>query len=166
MKKFGIQVFILIIVTFTALYFGILGPGGGNIPFLQPKPAPLPSKQIQVLINDITIKVELADTDAKRSLGLGNRQSLATDSGMLFVFPKPDKHVFWMKGMHFSLDLIWITGNQIVAIDKMVPPPTVGQQDQDLPRFGHEEAVDKVLEVNGGFSDSNDIKVGDLVQIQ
>ena len=45
--------------------------------------------------------------------GLSERQSLAEDKGMLFLFEKPDHYAFWMKGMEFPLDIIFINGDKI-----------------------------------------------------
>ena len=62
------------------------------------------------------INVEVADTIKKRSLGLGNRAYLKKGWGMLFVFDKRKPHRFWMKDMHFPLDIIWLDNHRIVHI--------------------------------------------------
>lgn len=163
MKKFAVQIFFLVIVIFAALYFGALGPGGQN--FFNSSTQPTKNTDVAV-INGIRINIEIADTQEKRSKGLGGRQSLASNSGMLFIFPKPDKYRFWMKGLSFPLDLIWFNDKRVVDIMKNVPPPTPTQKDEDLPIYVPNEASDMVLEVNGGFADQNGIKVGDTVEIQ
>lgn len=165
MKKFVVQIFILIVVIFVALYFGILGPGSRNFPLVNRPPAQTQQKNVAV-INGVKINIEIADTPEKRSKGLGGRQFLASDSGMLFVFPKDDKYRFWMKGLSFPLDLIWFNDKKIVDIMKNVPPPASGQEDKDLPIYIPNEPADMVLEVNGGFSDAFGIKIGDIIEIQ
>ena len=35
--------------------------------------------------------------------------------GMLFVFNSPGQYSFWMKDMHFPLDMVWIDSDKIVA---------------------------------------------------
>ncbi|HEX7724561.1 MAG TPA: DUF192 domain-containing protein [Candidatus Paceibacterota bacterium] len=62
-----------------------------------------------------TIRVEIAATDAARERGLSNRTSLSADSGMLFVFPNAGMYGFWMKDMHFPLDMVWIGADQKVS---------------------------------------------------
>src|SRR3989344_253922 len=50
--------------------------------------AKLPAEALNIII---------ADTDEKRILGLGNRETLSENSLMLFSFPKPDVYGIWMK---------------------------------------------------------------------
>lgn len=132
-----------------------------NIPFL-----PEQTRVGEVLINDNKIKVEIADTQGKRSKGLGGRESLASDSGMLFIFPKEDKYPFWMKGLNFPLDFVWIKGDKVVDILQNIPPPAEGTKDESLPIYLPKEEVDKVLEVNAGTSERLNIKVGDKIEIK
>jgi len=61
------------------------------------------------------ISVEVADTVEKRSLGLGKRSGLENGWGMLFVFEKRKQHGFWMKGMQFPLDIIWLDNHRIAS---------------------------------------------------
>lgn len=168
MKKFAVQIFILLIVIFTALYFGALGPANTHLPIFGPKKTPVPAAQINktLSINDAVIKLEIADTPTKRAKGLSDRQSLASDSGMLFVFPKADKYTFWMRGMQFPLDMIWLNSQQVIDVMKNVPSPKAGQTDAELPRFQPISPADMVLEVNSGFTDQHNVKVGDTVQIK
>lgn len=159
MKKFAIQFVLLIIAIFLSILFytGRIH----SIPFLL-EPAP----GAEVLINDIRIKVEIADTAARRKKGLGGRERLATDGGMLFVFEREDKYPFWMKGLKFPLDFIWIKGDKVSDILQNAPNPTEGQKDEDLPIYQPTLPVDKVLEVNAGVVEKLKIKVGDTVSIK
>lgn len=159
MKKFTIQFILLIIVIFSALLFytGKIP----NIPFV-----PQSTTYKQLVINDAKLKVEVADTQEKRRKGLGGRESLASDSGMLFVFEKEDQYPFWMKGLKFPLDFVWIKGDKVVDILQNIPSPTPGQKDESLPIYQSKVAVDKVLEVNGGVVERLKIKVDDSVKIE
>ncbi len=76
----------------------------------------------------IEIPVEVADTQQKRSLGLGNRAGLKNGWGMLFVFEKRKAHGFWMKNMQFPLDIIWLDNHRIVYILKNVQPTNQGEK--------------------------------------
>jgi uncharacterized protein len=162
MKKFGIQVVALVILIFVATIvvfktnLGIVNVG--NQTSNQPG-------QIKALkIKDTTINVEVADTDAKRAQGLGGRDSIASDSGMLFVFGNEGKYQFWMKGMKFGLDFIWIAGDKVVDILPNISAPPPNQLDSTLDIYGSNTPVDKVLEVNSGFASSHNINVGDSIQ--
>lgn len=154
-KKFVIQSLLLVAVIFAGLYV-FRATLSQN---------PIMGTQTYVVINDTKITVELADNQAKRAKGLGGRDSLASNSGMLFIFPQAGQFPFWMKGMKFSIDIIWINGNKIMDIIKGASPPAPGTSDQEIPIYLSNQPFDKVLEVNSGFVDSHNIKVGNQVQI-
>ena len=116
-----------------------------------------------VKIHNRTILVELAETVEQRSQGLSDRQSLQSGSGMLFVFGETTPVSFWMRRMHFSLDIIWIRDNKIVGIERNVPTPSPGTLDNDLPLYDSKEAVSHVLEINAG--EATGLSVGDTVTI-
>lgn len=165
MKKFVIQIIALILVAFGGMYvfsnkewMNLIAP---NTFFSQQSQT---KTKVEVKINDVILNIEIADTKAKREKGLGGRDSLASSSGMLFVFPQSQKQKFWMKGMKISLDLIYIQDGKIVDIIKNVPPPISSNvSDNQLPVYEPVMPVNMVLETNSGFSDANNIKVGDMV---
>lgn len=158
MKKFVIQTALLVLVTFAALAFATK-----QIPNFNFFPTPISSKQISV--GSVRLSVELADSASKRKKGLGGRDSLDEGSGMLFVFQSPVKSAFWMKGVKFSLDMIWIKENTVVDIIKNAQAPAEDVLDSDLPRYVPNQPIDMVLEVNAGFVDKHGIKIGDKLEI-
>lgn len=160
MKKFAFQALALLVLAGVALYL-FKTASLNNFSFI---PANSPGKQ--VIINNTSIKIEIADTDSKRKKGLGGRESMASDEGMLFIFEDSGKHPFWMKGMKLALDLIWINGDKVVDITENVVPPAPGQSDVSLPIYQAKEGANKVLEVNGGTAQKLNIKVGDIVKIE
>ena len=115
------------------------------------------NKKAFVKIGEISISVEIADTDIERAKGLSNRESLNEQEGMLFIFPKESLHKFWMKDMHFSLDIVWINEGRVVDITHNVPP----QKEKDnLAIYQPKEKIRYVLEVNSGFAKQNKIDIG------
>lgn len=160
MKKFTIQAILLIAVIAVSLLFFKSGTDISNLPFLPQKPI---YKTLE--INEATLKVEIADTQIKRNRGLGGKQSLAPEVGMLFIFPKADKYPFWMKGLAFPLDFVWIRENKIVGLLQNVQPPAANTPDAVLPIHESKEDIDKVLEVNAGTVQRLNIKVGDTIKI-
>ena len=86
-------------------------------------------------INEARINVLVADTPQERAAGLSGYPGLPENVGMLFVFPEPRQPSFWMKGMEFSLDLVWIRDGIVVQIDASVPPPPPNTPDDQLPRY-------------------------------
>lgn len=163
MKKFAVQTILLIVVIGGTLVF--FSPFGNtpklDIPFL---PSPPQFKTLN--INGNKLKVEIADSESKRNKGLSGRESLATDSGMLFVYPRSAQHPFWMKGMKISLDFVWINADRVVDIIPGVPPPDPGTKDVDLPIYSSKFDTDKILEVNAGVVQMLNIKVGDSIKLE
>lgn len=158
LKKFAIQVIFLLIVTFIAL-----AAATGkipNLPFI-----PQPTSFVDLMVGDDQLKVEIADTKEKRGKGLGGRDNLASDSGMLFIFDKEDKYAFWMKSVKFPLDMIWINDDRVVDFIKSAQPPVPGLKDEELSLYLPNQSINKVLEVNAGYIDAHDIKVGTEVKI-
>lgn len=161
MKKFTIQVILLLLIIAIGMFYYLGGAKIIPIPFLPQAP-----QFQQVTIKDITINIEVADNQSKRSKGLSDRASLASDSGMLFVFEREDKYPFWMKGLNFPLDFIWIKGNSVVDISENIQPPPPGAPDASLPILTANTEVDKVLEVAAGFVKTNKVKIGDKVELK
>lgn len=163
MKKFLIQVILLLIVIGAAFFVYGANQSGKkmDIPFLPQGPT-----FKNMVVNGNTIKIEVADTQEVRKKGLGGRESLASDSGMLFIFEREDRHAFWMKGLKFPLDFIWIKDDVVADILENVPPPAPGQDDASLPIYSSKVAIDKVLEVNAGTVQRLNIKVGDKISIE
>ena len=91
-------------------------------------------------------QVEIADTVAKRQMGLMNRTELAEGEGMLFTFEKPGKHRFWMKDTLIPLDIIWLDVDYNVVTKITAPPCTA----DPCPKFSPEGPASFVLEVKGG----------------
>jgi uncharacterized membrane protein (UPF0127 family)/peptidoglycan/LPS O-acetylase OafA/YrhL len=115
-----------------------------------------PPKQDRLKIGDKIIVIEMAKTDSARQKGLSGRDNLDKDSGMLFVFDKPDRYAFWMRDMRFGLDFIWLKDHKVVYLSTNVFPPSTLYP--PMP-------VDHVLEVNAGFVQQNHIEVGDKIEL-
>ena len=118
-----------------------------------------------IKINETIFEVEVADTILGRAKGLSGRKTLEENKGMLFLFKEPSKQSFWMAGMNFPLDIIWISGNEIVDISKNIQPPSVSWRSGELPAIvSPSMEVDKVLEIPAGSADKFDIKAGDKLE--
>lgn len=66
------------------------------------------------------IQAELADTPKAREVGLMNRTSMPTNSGMLFIFEQKAGHCFWMSNTKIPLSIAFIADDgKIVNIEEM-----------------------------------------------
>ena len=116
------------------------------------------------------IIVDVATEEDQHERGLSGRASLKENEGMLFVFAQPGKYPFWMKDMNFPIDIIWIAEDmKIIYIKKDVRPELYPESygPANIPTqigIPTEVGTKYVLEVVTGFSDKNNLKVGDRVE--
>ena len=131
----------------------------------------------EIQIGDKSLRVEVADTNQKIKTGLSYRSEIGSD-GMLFVMGYRERPSFWMKGMLFSLDLVWIGcgGNIKYQISKIKNEdcvvaevtenvPVEVDPEQPVNYYSPKVPVTHVLEVPEGWVEENEVKVGDVVKI-
>ena len=121
------------------------------------------------------LNVEIANTEVSMSQGLSDRPYMDSGEGMIFDFSKSPSSTqgvypaFWMKGMNFNLDFIWIYKNKIVGITPDVPRPAdqlTSRSANQLPSYFPPSPVTWVLEVNAGWAKKNNIGVGDVAELR
>jgi len=90
--------------------------------------------------------VEIADTDATRASGLMFRETMPRFSGMLFVYDRPDRAVFWMENTLIPLDMLFI--------DETGRVNHIHHDARPLDRTAIDGGADvlMVLEINGGMA--------------
>lgn len=125
----------------------ILFLGAGLLIFIGQERRGIPLSSVRIQIGGQVYHVEVADTYAKRAKGLGERDTLCGDCGMLFVFDAPGEYAFWMKDMRFPIDIIWLKDNKIVHIEKDVHPDSL-----DILNPG--VSANSVLELNANESEN------------
>lgn len=113
----------------------------------------------QLVINDTSYTVYIAETDATRSQGLSNIISMDTNEGMLFVFDSPTRSPFWMEDMNFSLDFVYIRDGVVVDLLQDISPDTYPELITSREPFTH------VLELNAGQIKRWKFAVGDRVEL-
>ena len=120
-----------------------------------------PPTDAWLTINGQEISVEIADTPRKQELGLGERDALPWDHGMYFEYERPAFYAFWMKGMRFSIDIVWLRNDRIVGIESNVPfePGTNG------PTLRPPQLVDAVLEVPADYAAARGWRIGDRIHL-
>ncbi len=102
------------------------------------------------------LRVEIADTDETRRIGLMHRRSMADNQGMLFVYDQPALHAMWMRNTLIPLSVAFIDKDgRIINIEEMAA--------QTLDTHGAQAPASYSLEVNRGWFAKHGIKSGDRV---
>lgn len=116
-------------------------------------------RTIPLLVKGATVYAELADTPEVQAKGLGGRESLPEDHGMLFT----DPHCFWMKDALFPIDLVPMTkSGQALGYYEMPVEPDPGNPQAIYPM---PEGAALALELPGGWCGSHDLKKGDMIVV-
>jgi uncharacterized protein len=133
--------------------------GGRRGPDAEPPPA-----FARVSVGMHVVRAEIADDALSRARGLSGRDGLPEGQGMAFLYPRADRYGFWMEGMRFDLDLVWIRDGRIVDITADVPhaAPAAGERPVYRPR----EPADTVLEVPAGTAARLGWRTGDAVLVE
>ena len=113
---------------------------------------------------DKTYSLEIADTPEKREKGLSERKSLPENRGMLFTFDQPDTYAFWMKGMQFPIDIIFLNGNKVTTFYSDVPPPA--DPSDNLILYQPDTPSDRVIELNAGEAEKAKIEPGQALDLK
>ena len=103
------------------------------------------------------IDIEVARNDAQREQGLMYRDTMPADAGMLFLMEMEETQAFWMKNTIIPLDILYVNSEmRIVSIHKNTTPFSLEQIVSAKPAI-------YVVEVNTGYTDKYNIKVGDRI---
>lgn len=118
-----------------------------------------PTTRITVGAN--TYAVYVVTSLEEQAKGLSGWKKLESGQGMLFTYPEPRQAAFWMKGMLFPIDIIWIRQGRVVGITPDAQPdPSI------MPKiYNSPGPVDMVLEVLAGAADADGLRVGDSVKV-
>jgi uncharacterized protein len=120
---------------------------------------PNSTQTVDVRIGKAEVRADVAATDAERMQGLSGRASLREDRGMLFVYSDHVERRYWMKGMRFPIDIVWIDRARVTGVEPKVPVP-VGD---DFPIYPSRAPADRVLEVRAGWAARHGVERGDRV---
>ncbi|PWL22061.1 MAG: DUF192 domain-containing protein [Synechococcus sp. XM-24] len=102
------------------------------------------------------IALEVARSQEQQRRGLQGRPPLAPLRGMWFPFPKPQPLRFWMHKTPASLDMVFLNGNRVIAIEAETTPCP------HLPcrSYGPAEPGDGVVELKAGEAKRLGLRVG------
>jgi uncharacterized membrane protein (UPF0127 family) len=138
---------------------GEAGGSGADQDAGQPQPiaAGQAVRTATIRIGGVEVTAEIADNQDLRAQGLMNRDSLATNHGMLFVYGTAEVRSFWMRNTRIPLDIAFIDANGVIInILKMEP-----QSDENYYSQG---PMMYALEMNVGWFEANGVGPGDRLE--
>lgn len=137
----------------------------------------------KVTIAGETFRLELAVDDETRTRGLGGREEIAPDGGMLFVFDRAARRSFIMRDCLVPIDIIYLdrAGRVLTMHHMPVEPPrgpdegVVGDWDprraenrryeQRLKKYSSRFPTQFVIEVKGGTLERLELEEGDRIDL-
>jgi len=105
-----------------------------------------------ISIDDILIKVSIADNNSEYIGGMMFQDQLNTNEGMFFVFDDFSTHKVWALNMQFPIDIIWFDENKnIIHLEENIKPCKSVVENILCDKKGPEKFSKYILEVNRGF---------------
>lgn len=114
----------------------------------------------KIKIGDNELDVMVAKTVTEKRIGVSLLDKLEEREGMIFQFKIPMKYGFWMRGVRFPIDIIWIRNEKVVGINHNVPAGR-GMSLLSLHAYYPPVIVNCVIELAGGEVERLGIKTGD-----
>ncbi len=136
------------------------------------RPAETQPAREEVVIAGELYRLELAADATTRARGLGGRETVPDDGGMLFVFPDTRHRSFWMKDCVVDIDLVFLdTRGRIVALHKMKTEPPQGPREsipayeRRLNLYASKRLTRFAIELKTGSIDRLKLETGQLIEL-
>jgi uncharacterized membrane protein (UPF0127 family) len=118
-----------------------------------------PKRKMKEEFTTLPLRLEVPKSAIDFKQGLMFRESLDTDSGMLFVFDNIAKQSFHMTETKIPLDIAFIREDGVIESIKQLEP------NNTTPVFS-EGAIELAIEVNRGWFAENNVEVGDVLDVE
>jgi hypothetical protein len=126
----------------------------------------------KVTIKGQTFTLEVASTLETIKKGLGERESIPDNGGMLFVFPDAQQRRFWMVDCLVDIDIMYLDAlGRITAIHTMLAEPlqtdseTRAEYEQRLKRYPSRLGAQFAIELQAGKIRELQLKAGNKIDI-
>jgi len=128
--------------------------------------------RVRVTIRGETFRLEPAMDDPTRTRGLGGRESIDEDGGMIFVFRTSQRRYFHMKDCLVDIDIAYLddTG-RVVSIHEMekVPPRREDETEREyigrLEQYPSRYPCSIAIEVKGGTFADLGLEPGQVIDL-
>jgi len=118
-----------------------------------------PKRKMKEEFTTLPLRLEIPKSALDFKQGLMFRESLDTDSGMLFVFDNIAKQSFHMTETRIPLDIAFIREDGVIESIKELEP------NNPLPVYS-EGDIELAIEVNRGWFAENNVEVGDQLDVE
>jgi uncharacterized membrane protein (UPF0127 family) len=136
------------------VFLACCGTNSTSVEDFPTRPVTLPGGQV------IRAETMIDRIDIQR--GLMFRASLASDHGMLFVYPGPNQHQHWMYQVLMPLDIVWLDSKRkIVEIVENAQPCKTQASKCEL--YGGKDFSNYVLELKGGMVRKYGLRLGQTI---
>lgn len=152
-------------ITITLLVLGVAVLLLAALASISGSPSLTDGATVKVKVDRSTVTTPVAASLASQAKGLSVIPSLTDEQGMLFVFEQSALQEFWMKGLTYPIDIIWIDQETVSEVTPNVQPAEPNTADESLPRYKPQYPVNRVLEVPAGWAARHNIQPGDPVHI-
>lgn len=109
------------------------------------------------------LNVEIAEKTPQHERGLMFREKLASDDGMLFIFPVEQPLYFWMKNTVIDLSIGYFDKDGILVDTQEMKATSVMYENP--PNYPSKKPAMYALEMNKGWFAKNHVKIGAKLKI-
>lgn len=116
--------------------------------------------------------LDVAVDEASRLRGLGGRESVPPDGGMIFIFPEPALLTFHMKDCLVDIDIIFIDAHgRVTALHEMTAQPLQRPDESDaaytarLRKYSSGARAQYAIELAAGTIDRLRVRVQDRIDL-
>ncbi|QDU71367.1 DUF192 domain-containing protein [Mucisphaera calidilacus] len=138
-------------------------------------PAPKSPEQIRqaiadadiqpVTINGKTFNLEIAATHDKRVQGLSDRESIADDGGMIFVFKAPARRAFVMRRCLVPIDILFLDPDGTIVRSHAMKVEPYDRSELALKRYNSRWPAQFAIELQGGMIEKLGIEDGQTIDL-
>lgn len=119
-----------------------------------------PRSSLQIATSDARLHrfdIWVADTEQRRERGLMFVKHMASDAGMLFIYPGSQNISMWMKNTYIPLDMLFVSSDgKVVKVVENTKP-------ESLDTINSDGAVRGVIELNAGVAAQLKLRPGSVV---
>jgi uncharacterized membrane protein (UPF0127 family) len=102
------------------------------------------SDVVTARLGAVPLRLEVADDEQERDIGLMGRTEVPAGTGMLFRFPGPSRDRFYMFHVPVPLAAVFLSGGAVLDVVQM--PPCALSDPRACPTYGPAQPYDAVVE--------------------